>query len=71
MGLAGGRFSVADLASFGVKRISIGGSLARATFGVIRRAAEEMRERGTFTFAEAQVPDDELCRLFASRAADD
>jgi 2-methylisocitrate lyase-like PEP mutase family enzyme len=50
-----------------VKRISIGGSLARATFGLIRKAAEEMRDGGSFTFAEQQVPDGELCRLFATR----
>lgn len=42
------------------------GALGRATFGLIRRAADEMREKGTFTFAEGQVPDTELCRLFAA-----
>ena len=66
MGLAGNRYSLADLATFGVRRVSIGGSLARATFGLIRRAADEMREQGTFTFADGQVPDAELCKLFAS-----
>lgn len=68
MGLVGNAFSVSELASFGVKRISIGGSLARTTFGVIRRAAEEMRDGGTFTFAEQQIPDRELSRLFATES---
>ncbi len=67
MGLAGGLLSVNQLEDLGVKRVSIGGSLARATFGLIRRAAEEIRDRGTFTYAEEQVPDAELCRFFAGR----
>ena len=64
MGLAGSPMSVSQLEDLGVKRVSIGGSLARATFGVIRRAAEEMRDRGTFTYSEGQVPNGELCRFF-------
>lgn len=70
MGLVGNTYTVPELESFGVRRISIGGSLARATFGLIRRAAEEMRDGGTFTFAEQQVPDGDLCRLFAARLGD-
>lgn len=66
MGLAGATLTVAELAALGVKRISIGGSLARATFGLIRRAAQEMREQGSFTFADQQIPDSKLCRFFAS-----
>lgn len=65
MGLSGTALTVAELAALGVKRISIGGSLARATFGLIRRAAQEMREQGSFTFADQQIPDSELCRFFA------
>ena len=65
MGLAGSPMSVARLEDLGVKRVSIGGSLARATFGTIRRAAEEIRDRGTFAWSEDQVPDAELCRFLA------
>jgi 2-methylisocitrate lyase-like PEP mutase family enzyme len=68
MGLAGNPLTVAELSDLGVKRVSIGGSLARATFGVIRRAAEEIIERGTFDFSQEQIPDDELCRIFAARS---
>lgn len=68
MGLAGNPLTVAELRDLGVKRVSIGGSLARATFGVIRRAAEEIKERGTFDFSQEQIPDDELCRIFAARS---
>jgi 2-methylisocitrate lyase-like PEP mutase family enzyme len=67
MGLAGAPLSVSELEDLGVKRVSIGGSLARATFGTIQRAAEEIRDRGTFEFAQQQVPDGELCRFFSSR----
>ena len=65
MGLASNPMSVNQLEGLGVKRVSIDGSLARATFGLIRRAAEEIRDYGTFTYSEEQVPDAELCRFFA------
>ena len=67
MGLAGSPISVGKLEELGVKRVSIGGSLARATFGLIRLAAAEIRDHGTFTFADGQVPDPELCQFFADR----
>ena len=67
MGLAGSPMSVKQLEDLGVKRVSIGGSLARAAFGLIRRAAAEIRDHGTFTYADDQVPDPELCQFFADR----
>lgn len=67
MGLMGNALSVAQLEELGVKRISIGGSLARATFGLIRRAADELRQNGTFNFADGQIPDNDLCRFFSER----
>lgn len=66
MGLTGGAFTVSQLNNLGVKRISIGGSLARSALGLVRRAAQEMREHGSFNFAEQQIPDVELCNFFAS-----
>ena len=70
MGLSGPPLSVAELADAGVRRISIGGSMARATFGLVRRAAREILDHGTFGYAAEQIPDAELCRLF-SRVTDD
>ena len=67
MGLAGTPISLAELRDAGVTRVSIGGSLARATFGLVRRAAQEMLEQGSFEFASEQIPDGELCRLFSKR----
>lgn len=66
MGLTGSAFTVSQLSDLGVKRISIGGSLARSALGLIRRAAQEMREHGSFSFAQQQIPDAELCNFYAS-----
>ncbi len=43
--------SVRELADLGVKRISVGSALQRAALGALVRAAREMREQGTFTWA--------------------
>ena len=50
MGFEGATISVAELSQIGVKRVSVGGALARAALGAVVRAAEEMRTKGTFTF---------------------
>jgi 2-methylisocitrate lyase-like PEP mutase family enzyme len=51
MGLKGATFSVEELAAAGVKRISVGGAFARAALGAFVRAAREVKDKGTFTFA--------------------
>jgi 2-methylisocitrate lyase-like PEP mutase family enzyme len=53
MGLAGAPFSVDQLAAAGVRRISLGSALSRAASGAFLRAAREVKERGTFTFADS------------------
>ena len=52
MGLQGVQLSLADLSQLGVKRVSVGSSLARTALGALLRAAREMREKGTFDFAK-------------------
>jgi len=48
--LAGSDFTtVAELAAAGVRRISVGGALARAAWTGFLEAAKEIAERGTFT----------------------
>lgn len=42
--------SVAELASVGVARISVGGAFAFAALGAVVAAAEELREEGTYGF---------------------
>jgi 2-methylisocitrate lyase-like PEP mutase family enzyme len=56
MGLKSGSLSVAELAALGVRRISLGSALSRAALGAFVRAAREIREHGTFRFAEDALP---------------
>jgi 2-methylisocitrate lyase-like PEP mutase family enzyme len=66
MGLKGATFSVEELAAAGVKRISVGGSLARAALGAFVRAAREMKEEGTFTYAADALPPAEAKAFMAA-----
>lgn len=56
MGLVGAPLSVAELQAAGVRRISIGGSFARAALGALIRAAREVKEKGTFTYSADALP---------------
>lgn len=67
MGLSGKPIAVDELRQAGVARISIGGSLARACFGLVRRAAADMLEHGSFDYAQQQIADGELSKLFKAR----
>ncbi len=60
MGLRGATYSVEELAATGAKRISVGGSLARVALGAFTRAAREIKDKGTFTFATDAAPHAEL-----------
>jgi 2-methylisocitrate lyase-like PEP mutase family enzyme len=64
MGLRGEQLSLTDLAALGVKRISVGSALARAALGAFLRAAQEMREQGTFAFAADAVSYHDISALF-------
>jgi 2-methylisocitrate lyase-like PEP mutase family enzyme len=63
MGLKSGSFSVAELASMGVRRISVGSSLSRAALTGFISAAREMKEHGTFRFAETAIPYPDVNKL--------
>lgn len=56
MGLVGVNLSLNELADIGVKRVSLGSTLARAAYGAFLEAAEEIHRQGTFTFAQGVVP---------------
>ncbi len=60
MGLKGATFTVAELADAGVKRISVGGAFARAALGAFVRAAREVHDNGTFTFAADAIAHAEI-----------
>jgi 2-methylisocitrate lyase-like PEP mutase family enzyme len=64
MGLQGVQLSVADLSKIGVKRISVGSALSRAALGAFLRAAREMKEQGTFTFAGEAVSFRDISAMF-------
>lgn len=56
---------VANLAALGVRRVSLGGHLARAAWGGFMRASKEMLEKGTFTELANGYPGKELYAAFA------
>jgi len=64
MGLQGVQLSLAELSAIGVKRVSVGSALSRAALGAFLRAAREMREHGTFTFAEEAVSYRDISAMF-------
>jgi 2-methylisocitrate lyase-like PEP mutase family enzyme len=64
MGLQGVELSVEELSAMGVKRISLGSTLYRTAAGAFLRAAREMREKGTFTFASGAASTKELSAIF-------
>jgi 2-methylisocitrate lyase-like PEP mutase family enzyme len=64
MGLQGVRLTLDELSALGVKRVSVGSALARAAFGAFLRAAREMHERGSFTFAGDAISYKEISELF-------
>ncbi|MBY5396803.1 isocitrate lyase/PEP mutase family protein [Rhizobium leguminosarum] len=55
MGLKGRKYSVAELSSVGVRRVSVGGSFARAALGALMRAAMEVKTAGTFEYADGAL----------------
>src|ERR1700716_450596 len=57
--------SVAEAADLGVRRISVGGSLARAAWGGFIGAAGEIAEKGTLTELGNGYPGGELNKMFS------
>ncbi|MFF4316324.1 isocitrate lyase/phosphoenolpyruvate mutase family protein [Streptomyces sp. NPDC001507] len=64
MGLTGGALSLADLRGLGVRRVTVGGSIARAMYARLLAAARELAERGTFSYADNQISQTDLNALF-------
>jgi len=65
MGLSGVNFSVNELTDLGVKRISLGSSLNRAALGALLVAADEILNKGSFTFSEDAAVYGDLNELFS------
>ena len=64
--LIGGKtdLTVPVLADLGVRRVSLGGALARAAWGGFMRAAIEIRDKGTFNELSNGHPGGELQKIF-------
>jgi 2-methylisocitrate lyase-like PEP mutase family enzyme len=56
--------SLQEAADLGVRRISVGGSLARTAWAGFMKAAREMAEQGTFTELAHGYPGGELTKMF-------
>jgi 2-methylisocitrate lyase-like PEP mutase family enzyme len=65
MSMAASDLTAAQLADAGVKRISVGGALARLAFAAVRDAAVGMRDKGSFEWVRDTMPSKELNAIFA------
>jgi 2-methylisocitrate lyase-like PEP mutase family enzyme len=64
VGIPGAPLKLAELSAIGVRRVSLGSGLARAAFGSLLSAAREMRESGTFGFAEEAPSSRDIGAMF-------
>ena len=64
--VGGDYFTVAQLRELGVRRISVGGALARAALTGFLAAAREIRDQGTFTALARTISVPETNRLFST-----
>jgi 2-methylisocitrate lyase-like PEP mutase family enzyme len=69
MGLQGVQLSLDELAAIGVRRVSVGSALCRTALGAFLRAAREMREQGTFAFADDAARPRDLNAIFSGQAS--
>ncbi|MEU6353665.1 isocitrate lyase/phosphoenolpyruvate mutase family protein [Streptomyces sp. NPDC047072] len=66
MGLTGNALSLDDLRELGVRRVTVGGSIARAMYRHLLSAARELADLGTFSYAADQLSQNELNGIFRS-----
>ena len=64
VGIKGARSTLAELSALGVKRVSVGGALARFAFGAVVDAARVMQQEGRFDFVDRAIATPDLVRLF-------
>lgn len=63
MPVQGSTLDLATLSAMGVKRISAGSALSRVALTAFFRAAEEMQQKGTFTFGNSLIPYDKFNQM--------
>lgn len=62
--------SVPELEALGVRRVSIGSGVMRATLGLVRRIGKELMERGTYASVyDGTIPYNEVTELMTRAAA--
>lgn len=69
MGFADPTLTVPLLGAAGVKRISVGGAMARVALAAFLKAAHEMKDQGAFTYVREMAPVKEVREAFAKGAA--
>lgn len=67
MGLAAGTLSLAELRDPGVRRVTVGGSIARTPYRRLLDVARELAEHGTFSYAEEQISQTDPNAVFRRR----
>lgn len=67
MGFRGVQLSLEELQELGVKRVSLGGSMARSAYGALVRYAEEILGKGTFNSADEAISAGEINEIFAKK----
>src|SRR5262249_39114073 len=69
MGFADPTLTVPLLSAAGVKRISVGGAMARVALAAFLKCAREMKDQGAFTYVREMAPMKEVRQGFAAGAA--
>ena len=64
MGFADPTLTVDQLSAAGVKRISVGGAMARYALAAFLKSAREMKDRGSFTYVREMAPIGEIRAAF-------
>jgi 2-methylisocitrate lyase-like PEP mutase family enzyme len=66
MGFADPTLTVNQLSAAGVKRISVGGAMARVALAAFLKCAREMKDQGAFTYVREMAPMKEVRGAFAA-----
>jgi 2-methylisocitrate lyase-like PEP mutase family enzyme len=69
MGFADPTLTLPQLSAAGVKRISVGGAMARAALAAFLKCSHEMKDQGAFTFVREMVPMKDVREGFAKGKA--
>jgi 2-methylisocitrate lyase-like PEP mutase family enzyme len=64
MGFADPTLTVDQLSAAGVKRISVGGAMARYALAAFLKSAREMKDQGSFTYVREMAPIKEVRAAF-------